>query len=206
MVVVVVVMVVMMSTVMVVAAVGVMSTEAVVTSVVMVAAVAGAIRAGFRLEGAHLERHRQPELTHHAVQDVIMLVGETAQLYLQRDVTVAQVVRGAKQRQKVIAVHHRELFRGCSYQGDRTVLRAQPVTLLERRSTREEHSAVAPGVEARSETTPAAEVPRHRERFPSRLGGLQELMKVNHAKIPMKTTLRRGSSVVPKATRAPARR
>ncbi len=80
---VVVVMVVMMSTVMMVTSVMMMSAEIVVAVIVvavivMVTPMPGAIRTGFRLEGAHLEGHRQTELAHHAVEDVIMLVGEAA--------------------------------------------------------------------------------------------------------------------------------
>jgi hypothetical protein len=134
-----------------------------VVPVVMVPAVAGAIRAGFRLERADFERHRQTELAHHAIQDVIMLVREAAELHLKRDVTVAEVVRGAEQREEVVAVHHRELFGRGAHHGDGAVLRAQPIALLERGAAREEHPAITAGVEASGEAAPRAEIPRHRE-------------------------------------------
>jgi hypothetical protein len=147
----------------------------------VVPAVAGAVRAGLRLEGADFEYDGQAQLAHHAIQDVIVLVGEAPELHLKRDVTVAEVVRGAEQRKKLVAVDDRELFGSRTHDGDGTVLRAQRVAILERRATGEEHPAIAAGVEAGGETASAAHVPRHRERFAGRHSGLQELVKVDHA-------------------------
>ncbi len=84
----------------------------IVIVVVVVMMMAAAVSASFGSEGRAHERNIQPEATHELVEHVIVLVGEATRRDCERHVSIAEVIRRAREKERVVRGRDAELFVG----------------------------------------------------------------------------------------------
>jgi hypothetical protein len=83
------------------------------------------------------KHEHEPEPAHHPVEYVIVTVCENADADPQRHVPIAEVVRGAREEQRVVRRRHAELLVRSHDFDRRTVFGPQPIAVGEHRSARQ---------------------------------------------------------------------
>jgi hypothetical protein len=96
-----------------------------------------AVRAAFRLEGSVLEGQRKSEPAHHVVEHVIVLVGESTDADLERDVPITEVVRRAREQERVVRRRDAERLVGCEDFVGHAVVGEQAIAVREHGSARQ---------------------------------------------------------------------
>ena len=118
--------------------------------VMVVAVMVVAVRAALRFEAGVLEAQGKPEATHHVVEHVVVLIGESSDADLKRNVPVTEMVRRTCEQEWVVGRRHAQGFVG----GDDFVRFAlvgeQAIAVREDGSARELHGDFLAVFEKRS--------------------------------------------------------
>ena len=108
-------------------------------SVVVAVRMDGAVPvgAGLRLEGGVHDGHLEPEAPDHVVDHVIVQVGEKSGPELGGNMTIAEMVRGARELQRVLGHDSRHALRSCSHPDEPASLAVQEISVAEHRASRQ---------------------------------------------------------------------
>ena len=109
----------------------------VVMVVIAVMMVAATVRASFGSEGRAREGDVQPQAAHEVVEHVIVLVGEAAGRDLERHVPIAEVVRRAREEERVVGGRDAEILVGGDDRIRLAVVGEQAVAVHEHRAARQ---------------------------------------------------------------------
>jgi hypothetical protein len=119
---------------------------AVIVIVIVIAPMSSALRVGmivpitictaFGLERRLLDDHRQPERAHHVVEHMIVLVAQPSSAHLHGNVAIAQVVRSARERNRIVRTECRHHFGRGSHQHHRAAARRQQIPVAQDVSAR----------------------------------------------------------------------
>ena len=116
-----------------------------------------------------LYRYGKAKPTHHVVQHMIMLVAHPVGGDLQRNVAIAQVVAGAGQSQRVVAVYGRYRLGGGLHLYHQAPGASQQVTAAQDFSARQKQARFTPVIQCDFQTTFDALVDRQAERCAVRM-------------------------------------
>jgi hypothetical protein len=111
-----------------------------------------AVRAAFRFEGSVLEGQGKSEPAHHVVEHVIVLVGESTDADLERNVPITEVVRGAREHEHVVRRRDAERFVGCDDLVGHAVVGVQAIAVREHGSARQHDGNFLAIFEARTKS------------------------------------------------------
>lgn len=164
----------------------VMTVRVVVIMIVRVAVtVAPRIASPLRLERLLDDVSVQAQLVHQTVEHVVVLVQHATRLDLQRHVTIAEVIGGAREQVRIAGLDAGEELRPRSYFDDqRAVTRREPISVLEREPPRQQEPDLRPAIEPGAEARPAPifEDQRERVRRAPRIFGGQDLFEHLHGR------------------------
>ena len=127
------------------------------------------IRSRLGFKRCLLYRYGKAKPTHHVVQHMIMLVAHPVGGDLQRNVAIAQVVAGAGQSQRVVAVYGRYRLGGGLHLYHQAPGASQQVTAAQDFSARQKQARFTPVIQCDFQTTFDALVDRQAERCAVRM-------------------------------------
>jgi len=104
---------------------------------VMAMLVTAAIRARLRLERRRRVIHMRAQTLQHVFQHRIGFQFQLPRSHFHRRVTIAQVVRGARQRNRIVSVYNQHILRRCNHAHEAAVVGDQHVTVAQHRAARQ---------------------------------------------------------------------
>jgi hypothetical protein len=122
---------------------------AVVSVLVRVARVSVPVGAGLGLEGCVDDGHLEPEPLNHVVEHVIVQVRDISSSELGRDVTIAEVVRGARELERILGRDPGDALRRRAHLHEPAAFAAKDISVAQHRSARQHEGNVLASFEAR---------------------------------------------------------
>lgn len=143
--------VVVLMTVMVLMVVGVLMTVVVVVTPMLVVTTA-TVGAAFRRERPGLEAHLGAEPAAEVVEHVVVAILHARAFDLQRHVAIAEVIRDARDEQRIRCIRDAELLGGGAHDHARVLTRLEVVAVGEHAATRQLDSELSPALELGQKT------------------------------------------------------
>jgi hypothetical protein len=151
---------------------------------VMPMLVTAAIRARLRLERRRRVIHMRAQTLQHVFQHRIGFQFQLSRSHFHRRVTIAQVVRGARQRNRIVSVYNQHILRRCKHAHEAAVVGDQHVTVAQHRAARQHQRNLLTVIQGGGQATLAAVIEgkgQGRRAFDQRCGQFRFDTFVNRA-------------------------